>query len=246
MKGLVIGFVALAIASFVAGDPFNCTAIIDSGGKYQYNLTSLFHEPQFSDNLYYMSDKGDLTYVNLCGDTTTSCSPASPVCRRSGLWSTMGYGDLETQTFKPITDDGVEKGQGVSVVYNRGEYCPGTDGTTAIINVICGKDESISDLKMSSDGCTVTITIKSQAGCGVLISSTDGGEVFAIVVLVLLLVGVILYIGIGMIIMWKVKGAQTIPEMIPNKDFWVSIPFLVRDGCLFIAHGCKKGDYISI
>jgi len=160
-----------------------------------------------------MSDKGDLTYVNLCGDTTTSCSPASPVCRRSGLWSTMGYGDLETQTFKPISlfssffiffsffffiffflfflntaDDGVEKGQGVSVVYNRGEYCPGTDGTTAIINVICGKDESISDLKMSSDGCTVTITIKSQAGCGVLISSTDGGEVFAIVVLVLFVI----------------------------------------------------------
>jgi len=247
MKGVACVFVALVVASFVAAEPFNCTAIItESGGKYQYNLTSLYHDVQFSDSLYYMSSTGDLTYINLCGDTTTVCSPASPVCKRSGLWSTMGFGDLETQNIKQLELSGYDRGNGVTVEYTKGEYCPGTSGSAAKLHIVCGTDEAVTSLSISSDGCTVTATIKSKAGCGVLVGGLSGGELFATIVLILLAVGIVLYIAIGMIVNWKVKGAQTVPEMIPHKDFWVSIPFLVRDGCKFIGHGCKKGDYLTL
>ena len=70
--------------------------------KYLYDLTPLFHESQYSDSLYYADEHGVLTYVNLCGVTTTQCTPPSPVCRLTGVWASFGYGDLETQVFKPI------------------------------------------------------------------------------------------------------------------------------------------------
>jgi len=246
MKAVTLVFVGL-LAAFAAADPFNCTAVVTakSGAKYEYNLTSLFHEPQFSDSLYYQGDTGDLTYINLCGDTTTTCSPSSPVCRRAGLWSTMGYGELDTQQFYPVEMDGVEPDQGVTVKYKNGEFCPQSTGTSSVIHIICGKDEAITSLSLSSDGCTVTAVIKSQAGCGVKVG-TAAGETVAIVILCLLLAAVILYIAIGMLVNWKVNGAQTIPEMIPNKDFWVSVPGLIVDGCKFIGHGFKKGDYVSL
>jgi len=248
MKGITVAFVALALAYLVSGAAFNCSNdVLESGKLYRFNLTSLFHEPQFSDSLYFMGETGDLTYINVCGDTTTTCSPSSPVCRRAGLWSTMGFGDLETQVIKPIELNGVEAGNGVTVSYTNGEYCPGTTGTSAVLHIVCSTGEpTVSALSVSNDGCIVTATIKAPAGCGVLVSSMTGGEVFATVVLVLLLVGVVAYIAIGMVVNWKFKGAQTVPEMIPHKEFWASIPGYVRDGCKFVAHGFKKGDYITL
>jgi len=142
--------------------------------------------------------------------------------------------------------DGVKVGEGVTVEYSLGEHCPGSTGTASKIHVICGKDEQVSSLSVSSDGCTITAVIKSKAGCGEEAPYVDGGEVFSIVVLVLLLVGVIAYIGIGMFVNYKFRGAQTVPEMIPHKEFWMSIPYLIVDGVKFIAHGFKKGDYVSV
>jgi len=245
MKAFTVVFVGLVAVALALGDPYQCSSTVSDskGNKYKYDLSSLYHDPQLSDSLYYMGDTGDLTYFNICGDTTTVCSPASPVCRRSGLWSTMGFGDLETQKFL----SSVDKGKGVTIEYTRGEWCPDTTGTSAKIHILCGKDEAVTDLKIENDGCSITATIKSQAGCGKLVSSgPDGGETFAIVVLVLLLVGVIAYIGISMFVNWKFKGAQTIPEMLPHKEFWMSLPLLIRDGVMFIVHGCKKGDYVSV
>jgi len=251
MKSVAVVLVSLVLASVVLAGPFNCSAVVndDAKGKaYLYNLTSLFHDSQYSDSLFYQSNTGDLTYVNLCGDTTTVCSPASPVCKRSGLWSTMGFGELETQSIVLIEKEGVTSDKGVTVHYGGGEYCPGSAGTSATIHVVCGTDETVTDVVVGSDGCTLTITISSQAGCGIEVdyNGTSSGEVFAIVVLVLLLVGVIAYIVIGMVVNWKVKGVENVVDMIPHREFWMSIPSLVVDGCKFIGHGFKKGDYVNL
>jgi len=252
MKFAVALFASLVLASIVAAsEPFNCSAVVDDNSRrrsYFYNLTSLFHSSQYSDNLYYQGTGGELTYINLCGPTTTTCSPASPVCKRSGLWSTMGYGQLTTQEIVLIEKDGVDADKGVTVKYTGGEFCPGAGATSAVIHIVCGTDDIVTDVSINSDGCSLTATISSQAGCGIEVDypGTSSGEVFAIVVLVLLLVGVILYIGIGMLVNWKVKGVETVPDMIPHREFWMSIPMLVVDGCKFIGHGCKKGDYVNL
>jgi len=252
MNTVAVALVALILVNLAVAGPFNCTATVndDSARKsYAYDLTSLYHDSQFSDNLFYQDPStSELTYINICGDTTTYCDPSSPVCRRSGLWSTMGYGALATQTIGLIEKEGVESGKGVTVHYSGGDYCPGSSGTSSTIHIICGTDETITDVKLNPDGCSIVATISSKAGCGeeVEYPGASGGEIFAMVVLILLLVGVILYIGIGMLVNWKVKGAQTVPEMIPHREFWVSIPSLIVDGCKFIGHGFKKGDYVSI
>ena len=89
---------------FSEQEPYQCVPVVrvKSCDEYEYNLTSLYHDPAFSDSLYFQGDTGDLTYINLCGDTTTTCSPSSPVCRRCGLWATMGFGELDSQKFYPI------------------------------------------------------------------------------------------------------------------------------------------------
>ena len=61
-----------------------------------------------------------------------------------------------------------------------------------------------------------------------------------------ILVGVALYFAVGMVVNWKVRGATSVVEMIPNRTFWMALPGMVVDGCKFIAHGCKKGDYVSV
>ena len=58
--------------------------------------------------------------------------------------------------------------------------------------------------------------------------------------------GVALYFAVGMVVNWKVRGATTVQEMIPNRTFGISLPSMVVDGCKFIMHGCKKGDYVSV
>jgi len=174
MKCVLVSFVVLVLSTLVACDPYQCASRVTDkdGNVYQYNLTSLYHEPQLSDSLYYMSDAGDLTYFNICGDTTTVCSPASPVCRRSGLWSTLGFGDLETQTFKPIDLPDVAPDHGITVEYTLGEYCPNTQGTSAIIHIICSNEKNeVTNAYLSDDNCTLIATIESPAGCGVLVSS---------------------------------------------------------------------------
>jgi len=252
MKFFVVA--ALLLAALVAAEPFNCTGVVQDykrGKAFEYDLSSLYHSPEFSDSLFYQFPNDPLhpnVYVNLCGKTTTQCSPSSPVCKVSSLWNTVGYGQLETQEFVLVEKEGVESGKGVTIHYSNGEYCPSTGYTKSTIHVVCGTSETITTASVDSDGCGIEITISSAAGCGkeVAFEGTSAGETAAIVILVLLLVGVILYIAIGMFVNWKFKGASSVVEMIPQREFWMSVPGMVVDGCKFIAHGFKKGDYVSV
>jgi len=126
-----------------------------------------------------MSSTGDLTYFNLCGITTTVCSPSSPVCKRAGLWSTQGFGNLKTQKIGPIELEGVAAGNGVTVTYTNGEYCPGTSGTSSKLHIVCGNKQAVTNCSISSNGCTVTAIIESKAGCGKPIAGTCQSEEFS-------------------------------------------------------------------
>jgi len=48
-----------------------------------------------------------------------------------------------------------------------------------------------------------------------------------------LLVGIVLYLGIGMGYMYKFKGARG-KEMLPNQEFWKSLPGLIK-----ARHACR-------
>jgi hypothetical protein len=36
-----------------------------------------------------------------------------------------------------------------------------------------------------------------------------------------------------------VRGAEG-KELIPNYEFWKDLPLLIKDGVLFLVHGCKS------
>lgn len=250
MKSAVLCLAVLLLATLVHGDAYKCTTVINDDSKrksYEYNLISLYHEPQFSDGLFYQNSLGTLTYINMCGVTTTQCSPSSPVCQRTALWTTMGFGALNTQHMNKIEKSGVTSDQGVTVHYANGAECDGKRASSTV-HVVCGTDETITSVTTSDDGCSVEVVISSSAGCGreVKYQGSAGGSVFPLVLLILILVGVALYFAVGMVVNWKVRGATTVQEMIPNRTFWISLPSMVVDGCKFIMHGCKKGDYVSV
>ena len=238
----------------------------------------------------------------MCGVTTTQCSPSSPVCQRTALWTTMGYGALNTQRMNKIglcpphhlislscpshnhmcvctratrtEKSGVSSDQGVTVHYTNGAECENGKRASSIVHVVCGSDETITSVSGSDDGCSVEVVISSSAGCGreVKYQGSAKGGVFPLVLLILfvfspqsfgseremsrvsvcvahtnsILVGVALYFAVGMVVNWKVRGATSVVEMIPNRTFWMALPGMVVDGCKFIAHGCKKGDYVSV
>ncbi|KAK3578738.1 hypothetical protein CHS0354_010119 [Potamilus streckersoni] len=60
------------------------------------------------------------------------------------------------------------------------------------------------------------------------------GSILVIIFFVLLLV----YIVGGMLFLHYVRGAQGI-ETFPNLAFWKELPFLVKDGIVFVFRGCK-------
>jgi hypothetical protein len=64
---------------------------------------------------------------------------------------------------------------------------------------------------------------------------TAGGVAPGIIGIVLInvsFIGVIAYFVTGAIVLNR-KYGKTGPEMIPNKNFWVALPFLVKDGVVF-------------
>ena len=61
---------------------------------------------------------------------------------------------------------GVNKSQGVTIKYTNGEACKDGGKTASLLHIICGTQDTITNQVLSNDGCTIELTISSQAGCG--------------------------------------------------------------------------------
>lgn len=150
----------------------------------------------------------------------------------------------------------------------------GTAQRQAEVDVVCDSFTSLTAVAISPDQCNAYVTIASPAGCGTIAppepSGLIGGVDVALVILILfaascfccqsrgahgscdgnemhrLVVAVVLYFGIGMLVGWRVKHAETVAEMIPNHTFWTSLPGLVRDGAKFVVSCGRKHDYDSV
>lgn len=74
----------------------------------------------------------------------------------------------------------------------------------------------------------------------------SGGTIF----LILLLVVVILYFVLGCVYQRKKNGTTGMVESIPQSEFWMGLPSLIKDGCVFTAEKlkacpcpcCKRND----
>jgi len=234
-------------------DVCNYTASDTKAKKsYFYDLSSLWHEVEMSDELYYRDGYGNIAYVNICGVTTTACNPVQAVCERTALRELVGFGSLHTQRIHAINLTGHSLAKGVTVTYSEGSVCStGGQRGQSVIHIVCGAGEpGVTEMTTSADGCTLTLKIVAPAGCGVEVPyvkpAGGSGASAGTVILILILVGAVLYVGVGCVVNWKFRGATTPREIFPNTEFWLALPALVKDGVLFIAHGFKKGDYVTV
>jgi len=189
---------------------------------------------------------GDVYNWNICGTVTSSfCTTKTgcAVCQSAG-GSQNSCGLFSTQLWAPATN-----GTDVvaTVTYSGGDICTGQNGQPArkaIINMVC-TDDAEGNTVVSEVVCVYTLQMATDAACS---GGVNVGWVgFSIILAVILLF--VLYLVIGVIIKWKKYEATGI-DLIPNVEFWKDVPFLFKDGWVFVINKvtCGKvcGGYSSI
>jgi len=253
MKTSVVFFVAaLAAVCCMAGND-ECKPEITSsdGNKYVFDLTSLHHAPGAQDTLVSHDSRPGQNqdyYINICGEVTMAsdnqCAGAS-VCQKTQD-DVINAGSFRTQEFASNKDG--EPGKDLIVKYGEGKQCNSGPIRSTTIYFDCDTSALTPHVEPVQEvsGCTYVIHIKTKYACGVRADSVSGGGDTAALVILLILLGVVLlYFGLGVVYQIKVKGASTPREYIIHNEFWCAIPGMIKDGVLFITHGCKKGDYVG-
>ncbi|XP_063916028.1 uncharacterized protein LOC135132039 [Zophobas morio] len=115
------------------------------------------------------------------------------------------------------------------IVYKSGEK------VIARIELLCSAyDKSFIKL-INAEGTDPTLTFTSRYAC--VITHHPGmstGSVF----LLIFFISVVVYLVGGCLILYFIRGARGL-EMIPNIDFWRSLPGLMKDGIIFLFSGCS-------
>jgi len=248
MKASVIA-VVLAVLAAVSIAQTNCQPEIEfsDGNKYKFDLTGLWHKAGDKDTLQCRDDDYNTYYMNICGEVSehsqSECSGAS-VCQETLSGNYNNAGTLASQTFQP--NPNTEAGKGLVVVYGDGKQCSSGDKRTTSIYIECDPQVEEPIIQpATADYCKYTVRMTSKYGCGKS-AGAGGGDTAAIVILLILICGLVLYFALGVVYQKFVKHAEAPVEYIIHHEFWCALPTLIKDGILFITHGCKKGDYVSV
>jgi len=255
-----LSFVVLALMAmtvFAQDDPYKCNPNISYPSKkktFYYDFTSLYHDISGVDTLMKRFDS-NVMYINPCGVCSSSCiTPDTSACLRTADWDYLSAGILKTQKITASNWKQAEMGKSAMITYSDGDSqkCAGNKKRSTTIHIICEPTASAAyfmDDYIAKD-CKYTFYLYSATGCGTQVpyrGGASGGEAFATAVLIIFFVGLFLYFVIGFCLnkfVWHKEGSFV--ELLPNYIFWSSLPSLIADGCKFIAHGFKKGDYVTV
>ena len=242
---------ALCVVAFAQKD---CTTVLkDEATKkaYKYDLSALYHSAGAPDTLSYMDTNGNTFYVNFCGETTATCTSGTAVCQQASNLLYYSCGMLSSQSFGKSNLTGDTISNGLMVEYGNGQACSDGPHRHTAIFLSCSVSANPGYFYGAAEGdCAYTLKMYSKHACGTEVDYSSGeaagGTDVALVILIILIVAIVLYFVLGGVYLWKKAGASSLGEMIINKEFWCDLPFLVKDGFMFIIHGFKKGDYLSI
>jgi len=226
----------------------NCRVTFATSGN-SYDIT-----PAYDINEDYVSPAdsgGNIYYVAPCHNTKLTCSPsASPVCQVDGAKKPHSCGTLASASLPTNIGQWTETtpiGSGFIVHYTQGD-----GGRNVELTYVCGSANKPSFVGNPTENPVKDyhITLNTLAGCKTTSaptppgppgpptpsppkppgsSSFDPGWIFVIVVLA----GLVLYFIIGVIVKKFVFNAETVPEMIPQYEFWTALPILVKDGAVY-------------
>jgi len=197
-----------------------------------------------SNTSYQISTLGLIFYVTPCASTPKSipppCQQQSPVVYYTNV-KCWYCGTLDTQQFS-ITND-----SRIQLTYTRGELGGGCS-TQRLVNIYFECDQDDTGLyKVDVEipiKCTYTLYWKSKYACAIN-NTPNNNELTGGIWFLIILFAIVLpvYIIGGIIYNIKIKGS-TGWEVLPNLQFWITLPSLVRDGCKFTFNSiCKSNSY---
>eukprot|EP01122_Echinamoeba_exundans_P004045 TRINITY_DN14085_c0_g1_i1.p2 TRINITY_DN14085_c0_g1~~TRINITY_DN14085_c0_g1_i1.p2 ORF type:complete len:284 (-),score=41.04 TRINITY_DN14085_c0_g1_i1:191-1042(-) len=138
---------------------------------------------------------------------------------------------------------------GVSFLYSDGDDCPCTPpNRRTTIKIICdptvtGAPAGITGNIPDPNNLMYMITMRHANGCP---SSAGATTLSAGSILLIILVVTFSIYFFGGILFNKYKLNMTGVDVIPNKDFWVDLPALVKDGGNFIITCGRGGSYEKV
>jgi len=182
---------------------------------------------------------GDNTYaIQPCIETKTVCLVEgvvlkTPVCQTDSHGKNHSCGDITQGKWGGISTSGADQfkktypNANFSITYSNGDQARNVE---IILNCDKATAASVVDLVVEKPGGTKNyhLVLNTKYACPGVKGGITGGGIF----LIILVSVAFLYLVVGMLVMRFGKGA-TGAEMVPNHDFWVSLPGLFMDGCRF-------------
>jgi len=127
--------------------------------------------------------------------------------------------------------------KGVVALYSPGKACSKIPRLLTV-EVVCGMGNgglvNASELGIKGS-CLYGMQFQSSKLCG---GGFDIGWIFVILVVSLAFI----YLVVGSIFNWRTKGASGI-QMIPNHEFWMELPGLLKDGFSFLLQKITCGKF---
>jgi len=217
-------------------DRISCTFTAkntQTGEEFAYYLGYL---GEGADMLYLDNAFSLKYYIQICANTKFQCSQPAPACQEE-LAGTQTYslGSLNTQAWSasPFGAD-----QGVVVRYTDGVIC-GNGKRTVTISLECdteydGKGNIFSIVEAPT--CSFIMQIASPFACpGIRPPSSTAIDIGWILIIVLG-VSFIIYLIAGIVYKTKISSNPVGfgLEAIPNYEFWKDLPFMVKEGSMYV------------
>ncbi|KAL6261207.1 hypothetical protein P5V15_008732 [Pogonomyrmex californicus] len=212
-------------------------------GSY-YNLIALassepFTDTKFNLTAYFHPCTNRKIKVNEDNDTTCSNGTGVSLCIYDfrilkNKNETLNFGTVEETKLKLLDSN----------KYPVFEMQHG--GIKSIIKIVCHSDkETYFGIEPPINSKEYEFTLRSPYGCKIIPKSETKGLSTGSVLVILFFTFAGLYFFGGIIILKTLRGA-TGWEMIPNLDFWSTLPSLVKDGVIFVFGCCRGNTYERI
>jgi len=239
-----------------------CKVTFAKSGK-SYDITNAYNPN--SDYVSPKDTKGNIYYVAPCHNTKFVCSPsASPVCQLDGVNKPHSCGTLASSLnnanawieLTPV-------GTGFTVHYTGGD-----NGRTSDLTFECGTAQTPTFVGTPFEQPTLDyhLTLKTSYACATGTPTppgppsppgpptpsppgTGGGFDYGWIFVIIVLAGLALYFVVGAVVKKFVFHAEGL-EIIPQNEFWLDLPFLIKDGFFYCVMKIKDlfgfGGYTKV
>jgi len=241
---VVCWWVILVLLSSFPLSRAGCGTYTASDKKSTYHLDGLT-KPDGDYSGTETPPGSDITYLyywNFCQPIKSISVCANPT--DATVIQTASTGDCYVTGYLPtkvVSDHPSGAKTGVRITYSNNQLtCLNGAVRTSYFDIGCDPSVEYVLSGVNELGtCQYQFSIRSKHGCPV--AASDGGDKDGdvdglspgSVFLIVFFIGLALYFALGAVVKWKVYSSTGV-EMIPNTDFWTSLPGLIRDGCIFV------------